>query len=90
MGQSVWQMIEADLKQDGVLDLTSRHGPRLVERERCAYLRPVVAHCDSPEKEIARKEYMFPFAAVVQCPQDQMLRQSAPRWCAPRSPATRS
>ena len=78
MGRSVWQMIEADLKQDGVLDLTSRHGPRLVERERCAYLRPVIAHCDAPDKEIARKEFMFPFAAVVQCPQDQMLQHIGP------------
>jgi acyl-CoA reductase-like NAD-dependent aldehyde dehydrogenase len=78
MGRSVWQMIETDLKQDGVVDLTSRHGPRLVEYERCAYLRPVIAHCDAPDKEIARKEFMFPFAAVVQCPQNQMLRHIGP------------
>ncbi len=41
--------------------------------ERCAYLRPVVVHCDSPEVAIAKKEYMFPFATVVECPQDKML-----------------
>ncbi len=78
MGQAVWQMIEQDFKEEGVTDLTSAFGPRLIEQERCSYLRPVVAHCDSPDKEIAKKEYMFPFATVVECPQDQMLRQIGP------------
>ena len=57
--QSVWKMIEADLKESGVTDLTSKYGPRLVEMERCAYLRPMIVHCASPEKEIAKKEFGF-------------------------------
>jgi acyl-CoA reductase-like NAD-dependent aldehyde dehydrogenase len=73
MGKSVWQMLEADLGQPGVTELTSQFGPRLIERERCAYLRPVIVHCDSPEAPPANKEYMFPSASVVNCPQDQML-----------------
>jgi acyl-CoA reductase-like NAD-dependent aldehyde dehydrogenase len=77
-GKAVWQMIEADLKQPGVTDMTSKYGPRLVEQERCSYLRPVIAHCESPECEISKKEYMFPFATVVQCPQDQMLARIGP------------
>ena len=40
MGRSVWQMIETDLREPGVKDMTSQFGPRLVECERCAYLRP--------------------------------------------------
>jgi acyl-CoA reductase-like NAD-dependent aldehyde dehydrogenase len=78
MAQGVWQMIEADLQEAGVTHVTERFGPRLVERERCAYLRPMIVHCDSPEKEIARKEYMFPFSTVVECPQDQMLARIGP------------
>jgi acyl-CoA reductase-like NAD-dependent aldehyde dehydrogenase len=78
MAKAVWDMIEADLREDGVTDVTSRFGPRLVEQERCAYLRPVIAHCASPECEISKKEYMFPFATVVRCPQDQMLRKIGP------------
>ena len=73
VAQSVWGMIENDLKETGVTDLTSKFGPRLVEHQRCAYLRPVIVHCDSPEREVVKKEYMFPFASVVKCPQDQML-----------------
>jgi hypothetical protein len=58
--------------------MTSSFGPRLDERERCAYLRPVVAHCSSPDAEISRKEYMFPFVTVVECPQNQMVRNIGP------------
>jgi acyl-CoA reductase-like NAD-dependent aldehyde dehydrogenase len=76
--KSVWDMIEADLKESGVTDMTSKYGPRLVEQERCGYLRPVIAHCSTPEATIAKKEYMFPFATVVECPQDQMLAKMGP------------
>ena len=78
MAPAVWGMIEADLEEPGVTDLTEKHGPRLVEQERCAYLRPMVVHCETPEKEIAKKEYMFPFSTVVECPQDQMLAKIGP------------
>lgn len=78
MGTAVWNMIDQDLKEDGVTDMTEQYGPRLVEQERCSYLRPMVVHCDSPEREIAKKEYMFPFSTVVECPQDQMLAKIGP------------
>ncbi len=55
--------------------MTAKFGPRLVEKERCAYLRPWIIHCDSPDRQIANTEYMFPFATVVECPQDQMLEK---------------
>ncbi len=70
--------IDNDLKAPGVHDLTARFGPRLVKRERCDYLRPTVILCDSPEPAIARKEYMFPFTTVVQCPQEKMLDAIGP------------
>lgn len=78
MGQAIWGMIEADLNQPGATDMTAAYGPRLVEHERCAYLRPMVIHCSSPEVEAAKKEYMFPFSTVVECPQDQMLDKIGP------------
>ena len=75
MGSAVWGMIEADLKESGATDMTSQYGPRLEEFERCSYLRPVVVHCQSPDNAIAKKEYMFPFTTVVQCPQADMLKK---------------
>lgn len=71
--QGVWRLIEADLKDSGVKDYTAGYGDRLIEMERCAYLRPVIVHCDSPSAAIANKEYMFPFSTVVKCPQSEML-----------------
>ena len=78
MGEAVWNMVKADLKEDGVTDCTEKYGDRLVEKERCSYLRPVVAHAESPQCAIATKEFMFPFATVVKCPQEQMLKAAGP------------
>ena len=78
MAAAVWGMIESDLQEDGVTHLTEQHGDRLVEQERCAYLRPMIVHCESPDNEIAKKEYMFPFSTVVECPEDQMLARIGP------------
>jgi acyl-CoA reductase-like NAD-dependent aldehyde dehydrogenase len=65
--------IETALKESGVKDMTARYGSRLVKKERCDYLRPTVIHCDSPSAAMAKKEYMFPFCTVVNCPQEKML-----------------
>ena len=33
----------------------------------------MIAHASSPENAIASKEFMFPFATVVKCPQEKMI-----------------
>src|SRR5436190_8321982 len=53
--------IDKDLAESGVHDMTKSFGPRLVKKERCDYLRPTVIFCESADKNIAKKEYMFPF-----------------------------
>jgi acyl-CoA reductase-like NAD-dependent aldehyde dehydrogenase len=78
MATGTWAMVSQDLAESGVTDHTERFGPRLVEKERCAYLRPVIASANSPERAIASKEYMFPFSAVVQCPQKDMIGKIGP------------
>jgi acyl-CoA reductase-like NAD-dependent aldehyde dehydrogenase len=70
--------IDRDVQQPGVHDLTAKYGARLVKKERCDYLRPTVILCDSPEPAIAKKEFMFPFTTVVQCPQAKMLESIGP------------
>ena len=70
--------IDHDVQASGAHDLTAKFGNRLVKKERCDYLRPTVILCDSPEPAIARKEYMFPFVTVVQCPQGKMLETIGP------------
>jgi acyl-CoA reductase-like NAD-dependent aldehyde dehydrogenase len=78
MAAAIWGMIEQDLKQDGVTDMTADYGEHLIEQELCAYLRPMIIHAASPECDVASKEYMFPFASVVECPQAEMLAKIGP------------
>jgi acyl-CoA reductase-like NAD-dependent aldehyde dehydrogenase len=73
--KGVHALILDKMKEDGVTDMTAKFGPRLVEKERCAYLRPWVIHCDSPQRKIAQTEYMFPYVTVVQCPQSEMIEK---------------
>jgi len=76
--KAIWGMIDSKLHESGVEDVTAKFGPRLVEEKRCGYLRPMVIHCDSPARSLANTEFMFPFATVVECPQDQMLEKIGP------------
>ncbi len=71
--QAIWGNISAQLQEPGVEDMTAPFGPRLVEQERCSYLRPMIVHADSPDRKLANTEFMFPFASVVCCPQEEML-----------------
>jgi acyl-CoA reductase-like NAD-dependent aldehyde dehydrogenase len=73
--QAINASILDKMKEDGVTDATAKFGPRLVEKERCAYLRPWVIHCDSPERKIANTEYMFPYVTVVECAQEDMIEK---------------
>ena len=67
-------MIDRDLEVPGAEDVTARHrpGPRVVEWEGSTYLLPTVVRCDSPEHPLANREFLFPFAAVVEVPAETM------------------
>src|ERR1051326_7716623 len=74
--QAIHASILEKAKEDGVTDVTSsKFGSRLVEKERCAYLRPWILHGDAPERKIAQTEYMFPYATVIQCHQSEMIEK---------------
>ncbi len=53
-----------------------RGGPRLIEHERCDFLRPTVLHVTDPDDPAANTEYMFPFVSVVDCPADKFIRKA--------------
>ncbi|MCI0623986.1 MAG: aldehyde dehydrogenase family protein [Acidobacteria bacterium] len=76
--KAIWSGIEGGLVDGAVEHVTAKFGPRLVEMERCGYLRPVVIHSDSPESTLANTEFMFPFVSVVRCPQNEMLKKIGP------------
>lgn len=74
LAEAVNAEIDNDLKTPGAIDLTAKFGPRLVSHERYAYLRPTIVYCESPDHPLAKKEYLFPFAAVVECPQSNVIQ----------------
>lgn len=78
MATGTHAMVQQDLAESGVTDMTADFGEKLVERDHCAYLRPMVVHANSPDRAVAMKEYMFPFVSVVECAQDQFLRKIGP------------
>lgn len=80
MAESMSSVIDHDLRIEGATDLTEQHrgSGRLVQEGRCAWLLPTVIHCESREHPLANREFLFPFASVVECPVDQIARAIGP------------
>ena len=80
VADAISQSIDVDLQAAGVTEVTAKYrdGGRVVKVGRAEYLLPTVVHCASPDAAVAKKEYMFPFATVVECPQDRMISAIGP------------
>lgn len=80
MAQFIDSTIEEGLKTPGAEDVTAkyRNGPRKVEFEGGTYLRPTIVLCDSFNHPLANKEFLCPYASVVEVPQAEMLKQIGP------------
>ena len=77
---SISQAIDADLQAGGAIEMTAKHRDdgRIAKLGQADYLLPTIVHCESPDVAIAKKEYMFPFSTVVECPEDKMLAAIGP------------
>jgi acyl-CoA reductase-like NAD-dependent aldehyde dehydrogenase len=77
VAEAIDNMLEEGLKTPGATDVTAKYrsGPRLVKEGRIAYLLPTVMRCATPEHPLANKEFLFPYAAVVECPQADVLKR---------------
>ena len=62
------QLIDQGLTEPGVRDVTAsyRNGERVASWNGCSYLLPTVLLCENPDHPMANKEFLFPFASVVQ------------------------
>lgn len=80
MAEFIDGTIEEGLKTPGAEDVTAkyRNGSRKVEFEGGVYLRPTIVRCDSFEHPLANKEFLCPYASVVEVPQSKMLDQIGP------------
>jgi acyl-CoA reductase-like NAD-dependent aldehyde dehydrogenase len=72
--------IEDGLKTAGARDVTApyRQGPRRVEFEGGAYLRPTIIWCETFAHPLANREFLCPYASVVAVPESDMLATIGP------------
>lgn len=67
------KMIDGDLYTPGARDMSAayRDPERCVVRDGSTYLLPTIVEC-AADHPLANREYLFPFASVVEVPQAQM------------------
>jgi acyl-CoA reductase-like NAD-dependent aldehyde dehydrogenase len=80
MAEVINAAIEEGLATPGARDVTAlvRNGPRKVEFDGGVYLRPTIVLCDSFDHPLANREYLCPYASVVQVPQQEVLTRIGP------------
>lgn len=68
--------IEDGLKTSGATDATTkyRNGDRKVTFDGGTFVRPTIVLCDSFAHPLANREFLCPYASVVQSPQSEMLK----------------
>jgi len=74
MAGRISAMIDHGLREPGAIDLTERlrGSPRLATLGRCAYLLPTIIGCESREHPLTNREFLFPYASVIECPTAEM------------------
>ena len=68
--------IEDGLEEPGATDISleKRGGTdRYVQRDGMHYMLPTIIRCDSIDHPIGNTEFLFPYASVIEMPQEQML-----------------
>lgn len=80
MGEWINATLESDLKVAGAVDTTAqfRDGDRLVKADGGTFLCPTIVHCESMDHPLSNREFLCPYASVVEVSQSQMLRSIGP------------
>jgi hypothetical protein len=77
LADAIDAQIEEGLRTPGATEVTARFrgGPRKVRFGGGTYLRPTVVRCTSFAHPLANREFLFPYASVVEVPVADMLGQ---------------
>ena len=75
MARGINERIDELLQTPGAEDVTARYreGPRLIEKFGQTFLQPTLIACENLDHPLANTEFMFPFASILQVPQDKMI-----------------
>ncbi len=73
-------IIEQGLSEPGARDVTAsrREGERLTIRQNCSYLLPTIVRCDDSTHAMANREFLFPYASVVQVEPNNLAEAIGP------------
>ncbi len=75
MARGIDERITELLQTPGAEDVTARYrkGPRLIELHGQTFLQPTLISCTDLEHPLANTEFMFPFASILEVPQERMI-----------------
>jgi len=74
MAEFIDAAIDEGLTTPGAEDITAKHrsGARRTQWEGSTYLLPTLVRCRSFDHPLANREFLFPYASVVEVPQERM------------------
>jgi Aldehyde dehydrogenase family len=74
VAERISAIVDQGLSEPGARDVTAprREGGRVMRWEGATYLLPTIVHCDSPSHPLANREFLFPFASVVEVHPDDL------------------
>jgi acyl-CoA reductase-like NAD-dependent aldehyde dehydrogenase len=80
MAEFIEAAISQGLDVPGVEDVTAKHrsGGRVETLDGSTYLLPTLVRCETFDHPLANREFLFPYASVVEMPQEQMLEVMGP------------
>jgi acyl-CoA reductase-like NAD-dependent aldehyde dehydrogenase len=80
IAERISAMVDNLLQTPGAADVTEkqRGSSRLVKEGRVAWLLPTIVRCETYDHPLANKEFLFPFASVIECPQNEILKHIGP------------
>ena len=78
VAERISDMIDSQL--EGATDVTAQlcGSDRLASHQGCAYLLPTIVHCPGPEHPLANREFLFPFASVVEVDETEIPKALGP------------
>jgi len=77
MAERMNAMIEGNMGSAVDLCAKYRGTPRLHKEGRCTWLLPTIIRCDI-DHTLANKEFLFPYATVIECPQEDIPEKIGP------------
>jgi acyl-CoA reductase-like NAD-dependent aldehyde dehydrogenase len=77
MADYIDSAIDNDLQTPGAEDVTApfRDGSRKVEFQGGTFLRPTIVWCSDPNHPLSNREFLCPYASVLEVPQSQVLEK---------------